>query len=65
MRKLLTSSLLTVAAVPFLMAAPSATKKVQNTSTASTAKPKTHKKHTKKTATDTASSNTNSATPKK
>jgi hypothetical protein len=54
MRKLFTSTLLTVAAVPFLMAAPHAAKKAQNQATpattqntASTAKPKV-KKHVKK-----------------
>ena len=54
MRKLFTSTLLTVAAVPFLMAAPHAAKKAQNQATpaatqntASTVKPKV-KKHVKK-----------------
>ena len=53
MKNLLTSSLLTLAAVPFLMAAPNAAKKAQNTATpasqtqAATVK-KTHKKHVKK-----------------
>ena len=52
MNKLFTSTLLTVAAVPFLMAAPAAAKKVQNT-TAPAAQTKTtvkkaHKKHVKK-----------------
>jgi hypothetical protein len=60
MKKLFTSTLLTVAAVPFLMAAPSAAKKVQNqagtqTTTQSTKKVKKHKKASKSTAsTDTA-----------
>lgn len=58
MKKLFTSTLLTVAAVPFLMAAPNAAKKVQNTSaptTSTTSKVKTKKaKKTKKTAADTA-----------
>ena len=52
MKKLFTSTLLTVAAVPFLMAAPNAAKKVQNTaSTTSTKAPvkKSHKKSVKKT----------------
>jgi hypothetical protein len=54
MNKLITSTLLTLAAVPFLMAAPKATKKAQNTTPApaatSTMKPKTHRKasHVKK-----------------
>jgi hypothetical protein len=50
MKKLFTSTLLTVAAVPFLMAAP-APKKAQNTSTdqaQTQTKTKTHKKHHKK-----------------
>lgn len=50
MNKLITSTLLTLSAVPFLMAAPAASK-VQNQSTtatqAKTAK-KTHKSHAKK-----------------
>ena len=47
MKKLLTSALLTVVAVPFLMAAPKATKKVQSTTPAATAtaKPKVARKH--------------------
>jgi hypothetical protein len=50
MNKLFTSTLLTVAAVPFLMAAPAA-KKAQNTTPAvATAKTKTHKSHAKKAA---------------
>jgi hypothetical protein len=63
MKKLITSSLLTLAAVPFLMAAPAA-KKVQNPAAASQTKTetktakKTHKSHVKKnakgTGTDTA-----------
>ena len=50
MRKLFTSTLLTVAAVPFLMAAPHAAKKAQNTTTpaaqnqTASAKPKAAKK---------------------
>ena len=61
MKKLFTSTLLTITAVPFLMAAPTAAKKVQNqapaasTSQTTTAKAKTKKvKKAKKTATDTA-----------
>lgn len=57
MKKLLTSTLLTVVAVPFLMAAPKATKKAQNTTPAATAtaKPKVHRKHAvKKSKTTTA-----------
>ena len=52
MKRLLTSSLLTIAAVPFLIAAPAA--KTQNQpktadqSKASTVKPKAHKKSVKK-----------------
>lgn len=53
MNKLFTSTLLTVAAVPFLMAAPHAAKKAQNTTaptvqTQTTVK-KAHKKQVKKT----------------
>jgi hypothetical protein len=52
MKKLFTSTLLTVAAVPFLMAAPSTAKKVQNTAAPAsqnkTASKKVQKKHTKK-----------------
>ena len=53
MKKVITSSLLTLAAVPFLMAAPAA-KKVQNSAAASQTKTdtkavkKTHKSHVKK-----------------
>jgi hypothetical protein len=52
MKKLFTSTLLTVAAVPFLMAAPSTAKKVQNTAAPAsqnkTANKKAQKKHVKK-----------------
>ena len=52
MKRLFTSTLLTVAAVPFLMAAPSAAKKVQNQPVAGQNKvapvKKAHKKHVKK-----------------
>jgi len=52
MKKLFTSTLLTVAAVPFLMAAPAAAKKAQNTSEPATqtksAVKKSQKKHVKK-----------------
>jgi hypothetical protein len=47
MKKLITPTLLTVAAVPFLMAAPTAAHKAQNTTPAA-AKTKTHKTHGKK-----------------
>jgi hypothetical protein len=49
-KRLFTSTLLTVAAVPFLMAAPNAAKKAQNTATSSatTTTKKVHKKHAKK-----------------
>ncbi len=73
MKKVFTSTLLTLTAVPFLMAAPAA-KKVQNQSTSSnqttsqtTTTKKTHKSHAKKstkaTGTDTAAPST--AQPKK
>jgi hypothetical protein len=48
MKKLFTSTLLTVAAVPFLMAAPATAKKAQNTTTSKTASKKVQKKHAKK-----------------
>ncbi len=56
MKKLFTSTLLTVAAVPFLMAAPATAKKAQNTaqnttapaSQSKTATKKAQKKHVKK-----------------
>ena len=66
MKKLITSTLLTVAAVPFLMAAPSAAKKAQNSAPAQTttsAKPKVHKKNVKKNK--TAAASTGTAAPKK
>ena len=49
MKRLLTSSLLTVFAVPFLMAAPAtkAPAAKQDSSQTTTAKKKTHKKHSK------------------
>jgi hypothetical protein len=51
MKKLMTSAVLTFAAVPFLMAAPSAGKtQNQAASTPATAKPKAQKKHVKKAA---------------
>jgi hypothetical protein len=57
MNKLITSTLLTLAAVPFLMAAPAVAKKAQNTAPAAaptaTAKSKTVK-HAKKSKTSTA-----------
>ena len=57
MKKMITSTLLTLAAVPFLMAAPKVAKKTQNTTSApaatSTAKPKaTRKSHVKKAKTN-------------
>ena len=57
MKQLFTSTLLTLAAVPFLMAAPHAAKKVQNTSASATTQNKTavkkaHKKHVKKSQTN-------------
>jgi len=67
MKKLFTSTVLTVAAVPFLMAAPTAAKKAQNQAPASTqadsttAKTKT-KKHVKK-AKSTASTTSSTAAP--
>ncbi len=75
MKKLFTSTLLTVVAVPFLMAAPRAAK-TQNQSTASNqaqstaAKPKVHKKHVRKSqnSSSTAQSNaaaTSTSSPKK
>jgi hypothetical protein len=52
MKRLFTSTLLTLAAVPFLMAAPATAKKAQNTSAAATqnktAANKSQKKHVKK-----------------
>ena len=66
MKKLFTSTLLTVAAVPFLMAAPHAAKKVQNTSApatsttapSATSKAKAKKIKKAKTTTGTAASST-------
>lgn len=71
MKKLFTSTLLTLAAVPFLMAAPKA-KKAQNQPNASTqaqsttAKPKVHKKHVEanKSANAGAGNTAASSTPK-
>ena len=68
MKKLFTSTLLTVVAVPFLMAAPTAAKKAkaQNQPQASTetqsttTKTKTHKKRTKKAQKNTGSMADNS-----
>ncbi len=66
MKKLFTSTLLTVAAVPFLMAAPRVAK-TQNQSTASnqaqstSAKPKVHKKHVRKSQKSTSSTDSNAA----
>jgi hypothetical protein len=51
MKKLMTSVVLTLAAVPFLVAAPSAGKaQNQAASTPAAAQPKAHKKHVKKAA---------------
>ncbi len=53
MKNLLTSTLLTIAAVPFLMAAPKVAKKAQNTTAPATQNKtaaKAHKKHVKKPA---------------
>ena len=68
MKKLFTSTLLAVVAVPFLIAAPSAAKKVQNqpastapTSTANDTKAKKHTKKSKKS--DTATTNSGTAAP--
>jgi hypothetical protein len=66
MKKLFTSTLLTVVAVPFLMAAPPAAKKAQNqpqasTETQGTPKAKTHKKRSKKALKNTGSTADNSA----
>jgi hypothetical protein len=59
MKKLFTSSVLTLAAVPFLMAAPHAAKKAQNQAPSSdstaTATKKVHKKKMKKSGNGTAS----------
>lgn len=63
MKKLFTTAVLTVAAVPYLMAAPNATKKAQNqtdTATQTQAAKKSHKKHAKKGTTPAA---TNTASP--
>jgi hypothetical protein len=67
MKKLLTSTLLTVVAVPFLSAAPHAAKKAQNTTTSSTMQStestaKKGKKHVKK-AKKTVKSETSTAAP--
>lgn len=48
MKKLFTSALLTVTAVPFLIAAPNAGKKAQNTAAPAASTKKAHKKHSKK-----------------
>ena len=69
MKRIVTSTLLTLAAVPFLMAAPKAAKKTQNTTSApaatSTSKPKvTRKNHVKKAKTGVKTA-TPAATPAK
>ena len=70
MKKLFTSTLLTAVAVPFLMAAPTAAKKVQNqpqasnqAQTTTVAKSKVHKKQTKKAQKNTSSTVENNAAP--
>jgi len=71
MKKLFTSTLLTVAAVPFLMAAPHAAKKVQNqaapaaqnTATTAKTKVKKHTKKAKKSATGTSSTESSTSAP--
>ena len=70
MKKLFTSTLLTVVAVPFLMAAPTAAKKAQNqpqasnqTQTTTVTKSKVHKKRAKKGQKNTSSSVENTAAP--
>lgn len=69
MKKLMTSTLLAVAAVPFLMAAPAVAKKAQNTTPAAapaaTAKTKTHKSHVKKSSKTSTSKAAPAATPSK
>ena len=62
MKKLFTSTLLTVAAVPFLMAAPSTAKKAQNTTAPAK---KVQKKHVKKSKTKAAKPATEAAANKK
>jgi hypothetical protein len=68
MKKLMTSTLLTLAAVPFLMAAPTVAKKAQNTTPAATpaatAKSKTAK-HTKKSSKTSTAKPAPAATPSK
>jgi hypothetical protein len=57
MKRLLTSSLLTVFAVPFLMAAPATKAPAKQDKTQTSTTKKSHKKHTKKsTATSTTQS---------
>ena len=70
MKKLFTSTLLTVVSVPFLMAAPTAAKKAQNQPEASNqtqstvAKTKVHKKNAKKAKKNTSSvTSTSESTP--
>ena len=72
MKKLFTSTLLTVVAVPFLMAAPAAVKKAKTqnqpqasaqTQTTTVAKSKVHKKRVKKAAKNTSSNVENTAAP--
>jgi hypothetical protein len=68
MKNLMTSTLLTLAAVPFLMAAPAVAKKAQNTTPAAaptaTAKSKTAK-HTKKSSKTSTAKPAPAATPSK
>ncbi|MBV9083444.1 MAG: hypothetical protein JOZ62_12250 [Acidobacteriaceae bacterium] len=68
MNKVFRSAVLTLAAVPFLMAAPKAAKNAQNqpqaaSQTQSAAKPKSHKKHMKKNQKDAAGAQSNVAAP--
>ncbi|HEX4228449.1 MAG TPA: hypothetical protein VHZ07_07250 [Bryobacteraceae bacterium] len=56
MKRLLTSSLLTVFAVPFLMAAPATKTPAKQDTTQTTKTKKSHKKHKKSTATSTTQS---------
>lgn len=64
MKKLFASSLLTVVAVPFLMAAPAAHKNAQNTDTMSSTAKKTHKKKVKKSPKGTTETSTTATSTK-
>jgi hypothetical protein len=63
MKKLFTSTLLTVVAVPFLFAAPTAAKKVQNTSTSATTTAPASKTKVKKAKKSTKTATTSTSTP--